>query len=126
MKVLLDTNFLIYASKYKIAHGLEQPLFVPQEVMEELENIAKGKIKKSVADKAAAELALALIKKWQEEKKLEILKKTAEKNTDEAIITIVKKQKFIVGTLDRELEKKLKKEGIKVLKIRQKKYFILD
>jgi len=122
--LILDTNFLIYLVKYKIVDEVKKmgmTLILPDAVEKELMKLAeKGKNK----DAALALLALQVIDTYKAEKK-----KTKVKNVDKAIVLLAlefkeKGEKVFVGTLDRELSRKLKKLGIGIIKIRQKKYLI--
>ncbi|MEM2955964.1 MAG: PIN domain-containing protein [Candidatus Pacearchaeota archaeon] len=116
--IILDTNFLIYLLKYKIAHQLEElkhELAVPSQVIYELEKIS---VKGNMKDREAAKLVLTLLDKWH----IRILE--AEGNADEAIEFLAKKEGAKVATMDKLLTRKLKKLGIKIIKIRQKKHFI--
>lgn len=124
MMLILDTNFLIYLVKYKIVDEVKKmgmTLILPDAVEKELMKLAeKGKNK----DAALALLALQVIDTYKAEKK-----KTKVKNVDKAIVLLAlefkeKGEKVFVGTLDRELSRKLKKLGIGIIKIRQKKYLI--
>lgn len=118
MLIIPDTNFLIYLSKYKLWHELTRLyghytfLILPQ-VAHELKQLAekaKGK------DKEASLLALTLIKK------VKAKKGSADLAIIKAALQLKAKQKFVVATMDKELVKKLKKQGIVILTIRQKKY----
>lgn len=108
MKVIFDTNFLIYCAKEKLDY-LEEienllnenyELVVPTQVIEELEKLKEDKKKKvSLKDKMAIDLALQLIEKNKIKKVI-----PQGKTTDEAIINLSKKdKKNIVATLDREM-----------------------
>lgn len=123
MLIIPDTNFLIYLTKYKLWHKFEtlypryRFLVLPQ-VIYELEKLTKeGKAK----EKEDASLTLQLIHSKTKAKKGyvdNILIKT--------VIQLKKdKQKFIIATMDKNIIKKLKVQGIRVLGIRQKKYFIV-
>ena|SRR3989344_2131456 len=108
MKVILDTNFLIYCAKNRMDYTEEisnllnenYELVVPLQVINELKKLKDDKLKKvSWKDKSAADLALQLIEKNQIQKI-----KPEGKNTDEALINLSKKdKKNIVATLDREM-----------------------
>lgn len=110
MKIILDTNFLLYCAKQKIDYVEEignllnesYEIVVPFQVLNELEKLKK-KAKKG-KDKDAAELALQLI----ELKKIEKIKAKGE-TADEVILNLVKEdKKNIVATLDRGMRKILK------------------
>lgn len=124
-KLLLDTNFLIYLAKYNLFHQLEDScyeIFIPKSVMLELEKVSCNK-KKKLRDREAAEIAKKIIEKWANVKKI-IFLETSEK-ADEALINLAKsKKELIVGTMDKELRKKIKTMGNKTLVIRQKKFLM--
>ncbi len=105
MKVILDTNFLIYCAKEKldyiekINNRLNEGfnLVVPEQVIEELKRL-KIKAKKG-KDKDACDLALKILEK----KNIEIVQ-PAGKSVDDAIIKLAQENsKNIVCTLDREM-----------------------
>ena len=108
MRVILDTNFLIYCAKNKLdyveevnnllSEGFE--LVVPMQVVNELNKLKGDKWKKvSGKDKAAADLALQLLEK----NKIKLVKPVG-KSVDDAIINLARKnRKNIVCTLDREM-----------------------
>ena len=105
MKVILDTNFLIYCAKEKLDYVEEirdllnegYDLVVPVQVVEELERL-KVKAKKG-KDKAACDLALQLLDSNKVEK-IEV----KGKSVDDGIINLANEDsKNIVATLDREM-----------------------
>ena len=108
MKVILDTNFLIYCAKEKLDYiealkdllNENYELVVPEQVIKELKSLKGDKLKKvSGKDKTGADLALQLLK-VNKIKKI----KPIGKNVDEAIVNLAKKdKKNIVCTLDREM-----------------------
>ncbi len=120
MLIIPDTNFLIYISKYKLWYNLEKKygrykFLVLPEIIYELEKLSKRD-----KDKEYALLALELVKKLEKIKKR---KGYGDKAILESALMLEKiKQKFIIATMDKILIKKLKKEKIKILTIRQKKY----
>lgn len=119
--ILIDTNFIVYAVKYKIAHLLEankSELAVPAQVVKELEMLSKTA--KDRNDRASAGLAIELIRKWK------VPEVEEDGNADEAVLKIAVKNKAKAATMDKALSKKLKERGITVLKIRQKKYITED
>lgn len=128
VKIILDTNFLLIPGQFRVdifseidrICSFRHELCVLDSSIGELKGIigsGKG------ADKAAARLALQLIKA----KKARILSsKTATfKNVDETIIDLAAKNKAIVATQDKELRTRLRKLGAKVIVLRQKKYLEL-
>ena len=109
MKIILDTNFLIYCAKEKLDYkeeigniineGFE--LVVPDQVIGELERL-KVKAKKG-KDKDACDLALKLL----DNNKVEIVKPVG-KTVDNAMINLAQEDpKNIVCTLDREMRHEL-------------------
>jgi len=112
MKIILDTNFLIYCAKRRRDYTEEinnlvhekYTLVVPSQVIFELERLKTyRKEKVSGKDKFAIDLALQLIEKFKSEGLLavESLKGTV---VDDAIIELSRENpKNIVATLDREM-----------------------
>jgi len=112
IKVILDTNFLIYCAKEKLDYPEEISkilnekfvLVVPRQVINELIKLSQDKLKKvSGKDKNACFLALQLLKFYN----IEIIE-LDERSVDLAIIKLAKEnEKNIVATLDREMRYKL-------------------
>jgi len=108
MKIILDTNFLIYCAKNRLDYvkgignlineGFE--LVVPMQVINELEKLKNDKLKKvSGKDKMAIDLALQLL----EANNVKAVKIKGN-NVDEGIINLANEdKKNIVATLDREM-----------------------
>lgn len=105
MKVILDTNFLIYCAKEKLDYIEEInnilnegfDLVVPEQVIGELKRL-KIKAKKG-KDKDACDLALKILDK----KKINIVQPSG-KSVDDAIMQLAQENsKNIVCTLDREM-----------------------
>ena len=108
MKVILDTNFLIYCSKNKLDYveklknliNEDYELVVPEQVVRELDLLSKD-VKKKISgkDKYAADLALQLL----DVNKVRRVKVKG-KSVDEGIINLSKENnKNIVCTLDKEM-----------------------
>lgn len=117
MRILLDTNFLISAVKFKVdiwqaLRGYE--LFILDVVLEELEKLAKGRSKDAQFAKAALQIAAT--------KDLKILH-AKEKSTDIALLEHSKA--YAIATQDIELKEKIKAAGGKVIFIRQRKYVMI-
>ena len=112
MKILLDTNFIITCLKFKIDLFSEinrnchfkYDIFILDESIEELK-------------KLKSKLSLGLIEKF----KIKIIATNENLDTDSLILKTSDKD-TIVATQDKELKRRLKVKGIKVLVIRQKKY----
>ena len=116
MKVIIDTNALIYAVENKIdlfqlLKGNE--LVIPNLVLEELQLISRAA--KKASDKKAAFMALKIL----EHTSFEIVYLYGE--TDNAIAELSRSVDAAVLTNDLILKRKLAKSGVKVLHIRQKK-----
>lgn len=128
MLIIPDTNFLIYAAKFRLWHELDRQwpkhsLLVLPQVIYELTTVAKS-TKTKGRDKEASVLALELLQGMKTRPK--------EGHADKAIFQRARmlmdagEKNFVVATMDRELAQKLKKAGIKLLTIRQKKCLIVD
>lgn len=126
MKVILDTNFIIYCAKNKLDYvegigdllneGFE--LVVPSQVINEMEQLKNDKWKKvSGKDKLAIDLALQLLK-INKVKEVKI----DGGNVDEGIINLANEsKKNIVCTFDRGMRKLLPR----VILLNRKKKLIL-
>ena len=124
-KIILDTNFLmavgqfkvdIFSEIYRICH-FEYELCILDKTIDELKKIIQSKQKGK--DKAAAKLALAIISS----KKLKILKTKEDKPVDDLILDV---NDAIVATTDKELINRLKEKKSKIIRLRQKKYLIME
>lgn len=106
MKIILDTNILIYIIKFKvnISQLKEHQLYTLEPVKKELKSL----------DSLEAKIALELTKD------LKVLKSKG--NVDNLLIKYGKKG-YIIATQDKELRKRLKEENCKTIYLRQKKYF---
>lgn len=120
MRIIPDTNFLIYLVKYKILDELENyHLIILPQVIDELEEISKRKNKKA---KEAALFAIEFLKVKRKMKKIIIRKQKGK--ADEAIISLARKLEIPIATMDKEMSQKARKMKIVVMKIRQKKYLM--
>ncbi len=113
-KLIPDTNLLIYLVRFKILDELDKyQLFFVSQIFDELDKLSsKGTFK----DKTATKVAIEFLKL----KKLDIRKQQGK--TDDAIIALAKKLEASIGTMDKALARKAKKQGINIIRIRQKKY----
>jgi len=108
MKIILDTNFLIYCAREKLDYveavrdllNEKYELVVPKQVIKELEGLRDDKLKKVKGeDKDAAGLALQIIG-WNGVEKVDV----KGKSVDDAIVKLAKSDaKNIVCTLDKEM-----------------------
>ncbi len=119
MKILLDTNFLLLPVQFRVdlsdlkEHGSIATL---DSCVKELERLSKGKGR--TGEQAA--VALAMIKS----RGIRII--SSKKNADSALLDSAKRHGYAVATNDRKLIKKLKDNGIRIIRLRQKKYFIIE
>ena len=129
-KIILDTNFLVSAVKFKIdlfselqrICDFKYTIYIVDGTINELEKLAEtGKPK----DKIAAMISLELIKK----KKIKIIKTPSKnkrvKNVDLLILNLIKKGNFIVATQDKGLKREIRKKEAPIIVLRQKKYLKL-
>ncbi|MEM4263708.1 MAG: nucleotide-binding protein [Candidatus Woesearchaeota archaeon] len=124
-KVILDTDFLIHCAKFKIDYTAElarilnfnfEPVIIDK-TLDELDSIiAKGKKEGRIA-----KLAKTILK----HKNILQIETKKDKIVDELILDVVDKEEYIVATMDADLKRRLKKKGVPVVVIRQKKYLQL-
>jgi len=128
--IIIDTNFLVSAIRFKIDIFSELQricdfkyiICVVDGTIDELEKLAEtGKPK----DKIAARISLELIKK----KMVKITKISSKnkrvKNVDLLILNLIKEGDFIVATQDKELKREIRKKGVPIIVLRQKGYLEL-
>ncbi len=121
MKILMDSNFLLIPGRFKVDVFKELQLFGRPEphtldlVVKELEEIAK----KPGRDAKHAHMGLFLL----DSREVNIIK-TKGRNADREIERVAKEEGFIVCTQDRELIKRLRKKGVRVISLRQRKYLV--
>jgi len=124
MKILVDTNMLIYAVKHKVdifkeLHGNE--LITLSNCFNELAELSRKRGKDGENARVAMIMVLA--------KGVKVIH-SKEKNTDTAIIKYALKHKrsnnndFAVATNDKKLIKSLKKNGIRIIRLRQRRLLI--
>ncbi len=119
MKIILDTNFVIDAIRFKIDIFSElegNELFV----LDSLENELKIVEKRGTNDSKLASLARRMIGA----KDLKTLK-SKEKQTDKSL-EFYAQQGYAIATNDSLLRNLIKEKGGKVLYIRQKKYVVIE
>jgi len=118
IKVLLDTNFLMipYVYKIDIFQEIERlipeshEIFIPSNVLEELQELSNSKGK----EKIAARVAIQLVEKKS------VKKIQSQSGVDEFMINfaVENKPNVVVCTNDRELKKRLKEVHIPVIVMR--------
>ena len=123
MKILLDTNFLLLPFQKRIdVFGQMDELLISKCKYLVLKNTINEL--KALEGKAKREGKLALSYVEKKKGEIEVLE-AGDGKTDKKIIEVAKKMKsddFFVGTLDADLRKKLKKEGIGVIFLRGKSH----
>ncbi len=128
MKVVIDTNFIVYCAKQKIdfieeiGRVLDSKfkIIVPSIVLAELQKLATTR-KTKRTDREAAILALQIIDGNREQGIISIMEAKAE--TADGAILQNDERDTIIATLDRALRQRLK--NAKILVIRQKRYLQL-
>ncbi len=125
-KVILDTNFLLVPGQFSvdIFSEIDRLMDFPYQL-----EVLKGtlpELKKindtgSTKDKMAAKLAVVLIK----QKGLKMVANYSTDNVDDSIVRLANKDTY-VATQDKELKSRLKKKGVKIITLRQKKYLIIE
>ncbi|MCK4521883.1 MAG: nucleotide-binding protein [Nanoarchaeota archaeon] len=124
MKIILDTNFLLIPSQFKLdifseikrIADFNYELYIIDKTVDELKGIIKDKGQKE-KNKLAAKIALQLIRL----KKVKDIKTKDNKIVDDLILDIVNKN-YIVATSDRILKQKLRKKGITLIILKNKRY----
>jgi rRNA-processing protein FCF1 len=117
MKIILDTNFLIDCQRFNIDVLSElagNELFILRSEMFELRQVAERGSKESRMAKSAIEFA----------KCLKVLE-PARSKVDDSLVGYAK-EGYAIATQDRELKKRLKTEGARIVYIRQRKYVIME
>ncbi|MBS3149956.1 hypothetical protein J4455_04685 [Candidatus Woesearchaeota archaeon] len=115
IRVLIDTNFIVTCLKFKI------------DLFSEINRICDFNYELYTIDKTLDELkklksklSLQLIEKFN----IKIIKTNENLDVDSLILKIAD-ENTIVATQDKELKKKLRIKGIKVLVIRKKQYLMI-
>ena len=118
--VIFDTNFILSCLKFGIDFeelkniiNKNFDIFVPSNVIYELNNLDLN-----MKDSILRNIALKLISKY---KTLEF-----RGNVDNSILSFTEKKKCIVCTNDKNLRRVLRKKGIPVVFIRNRKYLELN
>lgn len=122
-KIILDTNFLMAVAQFKVdifseikrICDFKYSIFILDKTIDELKKIIKLQKGKN---KYAAKIALFLTKN----KKIKKIKTNENLDVDRILL---KQKNAVIATQDIELKRKLKKNSIRTISIRQKKYLIL-
>lgn len=119
MKIILDTNFMMVPNQFGVdifEFLKDYDVETLSSCMDELRKLAK----KRGRDGMAAKVALKLVK----EKKVHII--VTKDKGDKAILNYATLDRCSVGTNDKGLIKALKNNGIKIIRLKQKKYLDED
>ena len=120
-KIVLDTNFLLIPAQFgldifeelKKLCSLPYKVFIVDKSLKELKKVLKeGK----GADKKAASIALSLI----QDKNINIIPTSTADYVDDILLSL--DGIYAVCTQDRALQKKLEEKGVRIIRMRQKKY----
>jgi rRNA-processing protein FCF1 len=117
--VLLDTNILIYSASepYDIAHQLKRLGFVdvkvPKAVIDELKWISERRTGKK---QRFAKLALEIAGKFEMLRDI-----NGEAPVDDQLIQMAKRGEYIVATSDSQLRKRLRKEGVSIIYLKNRR-----
>ena len=130
MKIILDTNFLVSAVRFKvdILSGLHRicdfkyEACVVDGTIDELEKLIEVGNPK---DRIAARISLELLKKENIKIIRTYPKNKRVKNVDLLILNLIKKGDFIVATQDKEFKREIRKKEVQIIVLRQKKYIKL-
>jgi rRNA-processing protein FCF1 len=125
-RILFDTNFLMIPLRFGVdifeeaGRALNQPpeFYVTRSVLKEI-----AQLKQDARPSFFKELSFA--EKIAE--RCSVLEVEVEdgETVDDSILRTAEKKRFIVGTTDVELRKKLRAVGVKVLVLRQRRYLEL-
>lgn len=118
MRIVIDTNFIVYSIRYGLFQQMEQPglrLIIPFQVINELKMLSERA--KKYRDREAAKIALQLVKKADiKTAKSEFIR------ADDAVLDIAAKEKAVIATMDRHLMSRAKKKGLGTITIRDEAY----
>jgi rRNA-processing protein FCF1 len=119
MKIVLDTNFLVTAVRFKLDWFREMDehhLYLIPDVEDELVKLSKGKGK----DAEAARIALVRLEH------MDVLPQpSGARSTDDALLELAK-EGYCVATQDAKLRVRIKKAGGHVAYIRQRKRVVVE
>ncbi|MFX1485609.1 MAG: PIN domain-containing protein [Promethearchaeota archaeon] len=124
---MLDTNFLMMSGQFKINIFSEldriiQRKYVPVILSATVEELWKLLENEKPKIQQQASLALKMVEGCEVRK----ADRLPNENVDDLIVRYAKESKCIVSTNDRELRKKLRRNHIAVIYLRQKAFLALD
>ena len=114
-KIVLDTNFLLIPARFKVdifselrrVLDVNYSLCIPDLCLAELRKISAGKGKAA----REAKLGLQLVR----QKGISILKTGRKGHTDDVILELAEKERFITATQDLRFAKRLSYKGLSVI-----------
>ena len=123
-KIILDTNFILipFSEKVDIFSEIDRivedsyKLFILDKTKEELESIIKNQRGK---DRDAARFAKKYIPK------LSVIETDSELDVDSLLVALAEEEGTIIATQDKDLKRKIKKLGKKVMVLRQKSHLAI-
>jgi rRNA-processing protein FCF1 len=123
-KIVLDTSVLLSIFELKIdlfeeikkACDFRYELFIVEGTLEELERLINGLL---LSKRQAAVFAEKLL----QARHVKVLETENNGSVDDQLVDL---DGYIVATADRELKRRLKAKGTRILTIRQKKYVMLE
>jgi len=125
-KVILDTNFLLIPGQFKVdiftqIERIMEDTFILCVVDKSITELNKLVVVGKEKDMFAAKLALVLIR----QKNLKTLHSFgSKKSVDDIIVKKADKNTF-VATQDKDLRKKVRDKGARIIGLRQKKYLVI-
>jgi len=125
-KILFDTNFLLIPLRFGVdifeeaerVLNLPPEYYVTRSVLKEIAQLKQG-----AGPSFAKELSFA--EKIAERCGVLDVEVEDGETVDESILRTASEKRFIVGTTDSELRKRLREAGVKVLVLRQRRYLEL-
>jgi len=118
MNVIIDTNMLMAIVQFKIDVLSElkrlgaRNIYIIDGTLEELKNINESKI------------IINTLNNLINEKEIKIIHSNGP--VDNEILRISKENKFAIATNDKEIIKKAKQMKIRIIRIRQKKFLVIE
>ena len=121
-KIILDTNFLMSAGEFDVVGELRRVcdfgycLFVVDKTIEELRSLVS-----STKDGMKAKLGLSFV----ENQEISVLETKKGVYADDEIVDVADED-TLVATMDKELKARLRKKGVQVIIIRQRKHLQIE
>jgi rRNA-processing protein FCF1 len=126
-KIIIDTNFLLIPGKFRIdifseinkIADFKYELCIIDKTIYELNKIINNE-ELNMKDKLNAKIGLHLVES-NKVKKIE----SSEDNVDDAIVSAADKN-TVVATSDKELKRRLREKGVKILNLMKKQYLKIE